>query len=144
MKPKAIVCSVKVGRSKYCLKQFFNLIYKNRLRNTKHHETLFQLKRDKKNTKHVLSRLNDMDTYIHNKYKPHKNALICCFNRPVETWGIGGCCPQIFAKVDLLPIDNYSENEKIGNKKQCKLLQIPLKLLVTLLLSTSGIMKSWN
>ena len=30
----------------------------------------------------------------------------------------GGCSPsQIFAKVDLLPIDNYSEKEKIANKK---------------------------
>ena len=40
--------------------------------------------------------------------------------------------PQDFPKVDLLPIDNDSE-EKKGNQKH-KLYQIPRKLLVTLLL----------
>ena len=70
---------------------------------------------------------------------------------PVETAGEGGWgaagpppLPQIFAKVDLLIIDIYREKEKIANKKKKKLVKIPLKLQVTLLLSTSGIMKSWN
>ena len=43
--------------------------------------------------------------------------------------------PQIFATVDLLLIDNDSEKKKIA--KKYKLVQIPRKLLVTLLLSTS-------
>ena len=29
----------------------------------------------------------------------------------------GAAAPLIFAKVDLLPIDNYREKEKITNKK---------------------------
>ena len=41
--------------------------------------------------------------------------------------------PQIFAKVDLLPIDNDSEKEKVAQKN--KPFEIPRKLLVTLLLS---------
>ena len=49
--------------------------------------------------------------------------------------GAGGAVvPQIFAKVDLLQIDNDSEKKK-GAKKH-KPYQIPRKLLVTLLLST--------
>lgn len=53
--------------------------------------------------------------------------------QPVETggWGAG----EIFAKVDLLAIDSYSQKKKIVNK--CKPIQIPSKLLVTLPLSTS-------
>ena len=42
--------------------------------------------------------------------------------RPVKTGGAGGgrgpAAPQIFAKVDLLPIDNYSEKKKIARKIQ--------------------------
>ena len=44
--------------------------------------------------------------------------------------------PQIFAKVDLFPIDNDSEKKKVA--KKYKPSQIPRKLLVTLLLSTSS------
>ena len=45
------------------------------------------------------------------------------FYRPVETrvGGWGGCSRppvQIFAKVDLLPIDNYSENKKVAKRKK--------------------------
>ena len=49
------------------------------------------------------------------------------FYRPVETrvggWGglRGGGPPpplQIFAKVDLLPIDNYSEKKKVAKRKK--------------------------
>ena len=55
---------------------------------------------------------------------------------PVEPGGLGGLQPlQIFAKVDPPPIENYSEKKKIG--KKYKLGQIPRKLLVALLLSTS-------
>ena len=43
--------------------------------------------------------------------------------------------PQIFAKVDLLPIENDSEKKKIV--KEYKLVQILRKLLITILLSTS-------
>ena len=46
----------------------------------------------------------------------------------------GAVVPQIFAKVDLLQIDNDSEKKK-GAKKH-KPYQIPRKLLLTLLLST--------
>ena len=42
---------------------------------------------------------------------------------------------QIFAKVDLLPIENDSEKKKIV--KEYKLVQILRKLLITILLSTS-------
>ena len=62
----------------------------------------------------------------------------------------GGYSPhQIFTEVDLLPIGNYSEMKKNSKKTQKnknktnkqtnkkKLVQIPQKLLVTLLLSTS-------
>ena len=36
---------------------------------------------------------------------------------PQKPGGWGGCSPpQIFAKVDLLPIDNYSEKKKIARK----------------------------
>ena len=42
--------------------------------------------------------------------------------------------PQIFAKVDLLPIDNDSEKKKVTQKY--KSFEIPRKLLVTLLWST--------
>ena len=56
----------------------------------------------------------------------------------LETRRAEGVCsaptPQIFAKVDLLPIDNDSKKKK-GAKKH-KPYQIPRKLLVTLLLST--------
>ena len=32
-----------------------------------------------------------------------------------ELGGLGGCSPpQIFAKFDLLPIDNYSEKKKVA------------------------------
>ena len=48
--------------------------------------------------------------------------------KPVKTGGLWG----IFAKVDLLPIDNDSEKKK-GAKKH-KSYQIPRKLLLTLLL----------
>ena len=48
--------------------------------------------------------------------------------------GGGAVVPQIFAKVDLLQIDNDSEKKK-GAKKH-KPYQIPRKLLLTLLLST--------
>ena len=44
------------------------------------------------------------------------------------------CSPQIFAKIDLLPIRNDSENKKVAQKY--KPLKIPRKLLVTLFLST--------
>ena len=47
--------------------------------------------------------------------------------------GWGAAAPQIFAKVDLLPIDNNSEKKK-GAKKH-KPYQTPQKLLVTFLLS---------
>ena len=67
---------MKVGRSKDSLKQFINLIYMNRLKNIKEPETL---NCGKKNTKHLLSRLGDMNRYIHNEYKPHENSLIYCF-----------------------------------------------------------------
>ena len=77
--PKASVCSVKVGRSNDCLKRFFNLIYKNRINNIKQTETLFQLKLGKNNKKHLLSRLGDMNRYIHNECKNHENPLIYCF-----------------------------------------------------------------
>ena len=51
-----------------------------------------------------------------------------------RTWrDWGGCSSQIFAKVDLLPIDNDSQKKR-GAKKH-KPYQIPRKLLVTLLLS---------
>ena len=50
--------------------------------------------------------------------------------------------PQIFAKVDLLPIGNDSEKKKIA--KNYKLLQIPRKLLVTLLLRTLHVMQKIN
>ena len=47
------------------------------------------------------------------------------FYRPVETrvGGWGGLQPappplQIFAKVDLLPIDNYSEKKKVAKRKK--------------------------
>ena len=34
-----------------------------------------------------------------------------------RNWGAGGAAaPQIFAKVDLLPIDNYREKKKIARK----------------------------
>ena len=50
--------------------------------------------------------------------------------------GAGGLHPpQVFAKADLLLIDNDSEKKKIATK--CKLIQIPRKRLVTLLLSAS-------
>ena len=75
--PKTTVCRVKVGRPKNYLKQFFNLIYKNRLNNIKKTEELFQLKLGKNNTKHLLSRLGYMNRYIHNDYKPHENPLYC-------------------------------------------------------------------
>ena len=42
---------------------------------------------------------------------------------------------QIFPKANLLPIENDSEKEKIG--KNYKVGQIPQKMLVTLLLTTS-------
>ena len=48
---------------------------------------------------------------------------------PVEWGGLVGCI--LFVKVDLLIIDIYREKEKIANKKK-KLVQISLKLLVTL------------
>ena len=55
--------------------------------------------------------------------------------RPVETGGLGGLqLPQILAKVDLLPIDNNSE--QIKGAKKYKPYQIPRKLQVTLLLLT--------
>ena len=50
-------------------------------------------------------------------------------------WGGGAAAPQIFAKADLLLIDNDSEKKKRATK--CKLIQIPRKRLVTLLLSAS-------
>ena len=43
--------------------------------------------------------------------------------------------PQVFAKADLLLIDNDSEKKKIATK--CKLVQIPRKHLVALLMPTS-------
>ena len=51
------------------------------------------------------------------------------------TGGGGAAAPPIFAKADLLLIDNDSEKKKIATK--CKLIQIPRKRLVTLLLSAS-------
>ena len=55
--------------------------------------------------------------------------------RPVETGSAGGAAvPQIFAKVDLLTIDNYSEKKNIVKKH--KPVPIPRKLLITLPLST--------
>ena len=42
---------------------------------------------------------------------------------------------------ELLPSGNYSEKKKIAKKTKNKLVQIPLKLLVTILLSTSEIME---
>ena len=60
------------------------------------------------------------------------------YPRPVETGGgtgWGGLQPsQIFAKVDLLTIDSYSEKKNIVKKH--KPVQIPRKLLITLPLST--------
>ena len=48
------------------------------------------------------------------------------FIRPVEAKGAGeAAAPNIFAKVDLLPIDNDSDKKKIA--KKCKLVQIPRK-----------------
>ena len=58
----------------------------------------------------------------------------CIFYRPLEP-GRGEAAaplPQSFVKVDLLLIDNDSEKEKIASKY--KLVQIPWRLLVTLLL----------
>ena len=55
------------------------------------------------------------------------------YNRLVETGGLGGgCSPQVFAKVDLLPIENDSEKKKVA--KKYKSLQIPQKLLLATLL----------
>ena len=58
---------------------------------------------------------------------------------PVETVGAGGGggSPQIFAKVDLLPIDNNSEKKSAAKKHTAY--PIPRKLLVTLLLPCSVI-----
>ena len=60
------------------------------------------------------------------------------YPRPVETGGkdgLGGLQPsQIFAKVDLLTIDSYSEKKNIVKKH--KPVQIPRKLLITLPLFT--------
>ena len=55
---------------------------------------------------------------------------------PYKPRGVGGAAPpQIFAKADLLPIDNDSEKKKVAKKYIPY--QIPRKLLITLLLSTS-------
>ena len=57
---------------------------------------------------------------------------------PVETGGAwGGCSPplQIFANVDFLLIDN--DSEKKNSNIKYKLVQIPQKVLVALLLPTS-------
>ena len=86
--PKASVCRVKVGRSNDCLKRFFNLIYKNRINNIKQIEVLFQLKLGKNNKKHLLSRLGDMNRYIHNECKTHQNRLIYCFMILWDIWSI--------------------------------------------------------
>ena len=56
---------------------------------------------------------------------------------PVETVGAGGGSPQIFAKVDLLPIDNNREKKSAAKKHTAY--PIPRKLLVTLLLPCSVI-----
>ena len=40
-------------------------------------------------------------------------------SRPVETgrgWGLGASAPQIFAKVDLLQIENDSDKKKSSKK----------------------------
>ena len=56
------------------------------------------------------------------------------FFRPVETGGTGGPAnPQIFAKFDILLIDNDCEKKKIAKEKY-KLVQILRKVLATLLL----------
>ena len=49
--------------------------------------------------------------------------------------GEGAAAPQIFVNVNLIPVDNDSEKKKVA--KKYKPFQIPQKLLVTLLLSTS-------
>ena len=64
-------------------------------------------------------------------YWPVKYTLT---SDPLKLRGLGELqSPQIFAKVDLLPIDNDSDKKK-GAKKH-KPYQIPRKLQVTLLLS---------
>ena len=55
-------------------------------------------------------------------------------NRGVLGGGGGAAISQIFAKVDLLTIDNYSEKKNIVKKH--KPVPIPRKLLITLPLST--------
>ena len=70
------------------------------------------------------------------------------FYRPVETrvGGWGGCSPpppvQIFAKVDLLPIDNYSENKKVAKRKKIQTSSNSSE--TTGSITFVQFMKSWN
>ena len=66
--------------------------------------------------------------------KPFCFFLKTIFSKVLESY-VRKFLKQIFSKVDFLPIDNDSEKKK--EKKKYKPLQIPHKLLVTLLLSTS-------
>ena len=65
--------------------------------------------------------ISNTTLHLPKKLKLPLTNIFLIYCKPVETGGAEGGGlqpPQIFAKADLLPIDNYSEKKKIARKIQ--------------------------